>query len=328
MTGPLVAEPPEYTSHRFEDAEDVRAFYADEYSACVGLGEAAPGHPFSVAADQLLMGPIEVTEHRLSVDMAVRLERDDVYAICLTASGLLSVEQHGGEVVSTPNRAAVYRPAGHAIIRTGPIAGWSRAHGLLIKTWALAAVLELLLDRPVPPAIALAPVVELAGRESRSWLRLLRLFTDALCRRDQTILQPIVAEPLCHALVTGLLLVSEHRYADTLRQPAASCRPRHVKLALDAMHEGPDRPHTSASLAALAGVSVRTLQDGFRQHVGVPPMVYLRRLRLTRAHDDLRTGRAATVAEAAQKWGFSHLGRFAAAYRAKYGALPSAARTP
>jgi len=94
------------------------------------------------------------------------------------------------------------------------------------------------------------------------------------------------------------------------------------------MHEGPDRPHTSASLAALAGVSVRTLQDGFRQHVGVPPMVYLRRLRLTRAHDDLRTGRAATVAEAAQKWGFSHLGRFAAAYRAKYGALPSAARTP
>jgi AraC-like DNA-binding protein len=328
VTGPLVTESPEYASYRFDEADDVRAFYADEYSACIGLGEAAAGRPFGVAVDQLLLGPIEVTEHRLSVDMAVRLERDDVYAICLASSGLLSLEQHGEHIVSTPNRAAVYRPTDHAIIRTGATDVRSTAHGLLIKKWALAAELELLLDRPVPPAIALAPVVELAGPQSRSWLRLLRLFTDALHRRDATILQPIVAEPLCHALVTGLLLVSEHRYADALRAPAASCRPRHVKLALDAIHERPDRAHTTASLAALAGVGVRTLQDGFRQHVGVPPMAYLRRLRLTRAHDDLRSGRAATVAEAAQNWGFSHLGRFAAAYRAKYGVLPSAARTP
>ena len=169
--------------------------------------------------------------------------------------------------------------------------------------------------------------MEFTSPEGHSWLRLLGLFTDALRRRDPTILQPIVAEPLCHALLTGLLLVSDHPYADSLRKPAATCRPRHVKLALDAMHEHPEQPHTSGSLARLAGVSVRNLQEGFRRNVGVPPMTYLRQLRLARAHDDLHVGRVTTVAEAAQKWGFAHLGRFAATYRAKYGALPSADRS-
>jgi AraC-like DNA-binding protein len=326
MTASLVTSEPAFASFRFDDADEVRAFYADEYFACVGLGELSPGQRFAAAADQIVLGPLEVTEHRLTVDMTVRFHRDDVYAVCLNSSGLLSVEQHGDTVVSTPTRAAVYRPAAPGLIHSGPTEAYSRAHGLVVKTWAVAAELELLLDRSVPPLIPLIPVMDLTSPECRTWLRLLGLFTDALHRRDATIFQPMVAEPLSHALLTGLLLASAHPFSEALHRPAATCRPRHVKIALDAMHDHPEYAHTSASLADRARVSVRNLQEGFRRHVGVPPMAYLRQLRLAHAHDDLRTGRAVTVAEAAHRWGFSHLGRFAAAYRAKYGALPSAAR--
>ena len=89
------------------------------------------------------------------------------------------------------------------------------------------------------------------------------------------------------------------------------------------MHAHPDHPHTTASLARMAGVGVRNLQAGFRNHVNMSPMAYLRQIRLCRVHDDLYSGRAATIADAAHRWGFGHLGRFAADYRAKYGALPS-----
>jgi AraC-like DNA-binding protein len=328
MTVPLITGTPTFASYRLCDAEQVRAFYANEYLTGEGVvGEPAPGRRFVVAADQLFLGPIEVTEHRLTVDVTAGLERDDVYVLCLPTSGTLVQEQQGIQVTGAPRRASMYRPAaGPAVIRTITGGRRSRTDGLVVKNWAVAAELELLLDRPVPSKIAFAPMVEFTGPESHSWLRLLGLFTDALRRRDPTILQPIVAEPLCHALLTGLLLISEHPYSDSVRKPAATCRPRHVKLTLDAMHEHPEQPHTSASLAKLAGVSVRNLQEGFRRYVGVPPMTYLRQLRLTRAHDDLHVGRVATVAEAAQKWGFAHLGRFAATYRAKYGALPSADR--
>ncbi|WP_278258467.1 helix-turn-helix domain-containing protein [Nocardioides convexus] len=40
-------------------------------------------------------------------------------------------------------------------------------------------------------------------------------------------------------------------------------------------------------------------------------------------HADLLAGRVGTVGEAASRWGFTHLGRFAAAYRGRYGVAPS-----
>jgi transcriptional regulator GlxA family with amidase domain len=108
--------------------------------------------------------------------------------------------------------------------------------------------------------------------------------------------------------------------ADAVR-PA---RPRTIKRALQAIHAHPEQPLTTAALAALSGVSVRTVQEGFRRHVGMPPMAYLRDVRLAHVHDDLRTGKVRSVAQAAHRWGFNHLGRFAAAYQHRYGVAPSA----
>jgi AraC-like DNA-binding protein len=318
---------PRFISCELSDAEQVRSFYADEYSVRVAaLGQAVPNGRFYFAANQLLLGGLEVTEHFRTAEMVFRVERDDAYIVCLTSSGSLDLEQRDAMVVGTPTRAALYQPtAGHALIRTGAP---NRARGLLIQRWVLTAQLELLLGHPVPAAIAMAPALDLNTPRGRAWLDLLDLFTGAFDDPDHIVFRPIVTEPLSQALVGGLLTISNHPYADVLRQPAASCRPRHVKIAIDAMHDRPDDAHTTASLARLAGVSVRSLQAGFRHHVDMSPMAYLRHLRLSHAHDDLRTGRVTTVAEAAHRWGFAHMGRFAAGFRAKYGELPSAARKP
>jgi transcriptional regulator GlxA family with amidase domain len=69
---------------------------------------------------------------------------------------------------------------------------------------------------------------------------------------------------------------------------------------------------------------VRTLQEGFHRHVGMSPMAYLRTVRLRRAHRHLRSAHPSdvTVASIAHRWGFSHLGRFAAAHKAMFGETP------
>ena len=80
---------------------------------------------------------------------------------------------------------------------------------------------------------------------------------------------------------------------------------------------------TPADLADLAGVSVRRLQQAFREHLGTTPFAHLHDLRLDRIHDDLVHGRGVTVTEVALSCGITHLGRFAAAYRERFGELPS-----
>ncbi|GGQ70152.1 AraC family transcriptional regulator [Couchioplanes azureus] len=82
---------------------------------------------------------------------------------------------------------------------------------------------------------------------------------------------------------------------------------------------------TGEDIAAAAGVSVRALQAGFRRHLDITPLGYLRRVRLDRAHRDLQAAdptAGATVAAIARRWGFADLSRFAADYRRTFGRLP------
>jgi transcriptional regulator GlxA family with amidase domain len=90
------------------------------------------------------------------------------------------------------------------------------------------------------------------------------------------------------------------------------------------MEGQPEQPGNTSSLARRVAVSGRSLQEGFQRSIGVPPMRYLRELRLDRVHDDLLAADpySVSVGQAAGRWGFYHLGRFAAAYRDRFGQAP------
>jgi transcriptional regulator GlxA family with amidase domain len=159
----------------------------------------------------------------------------------------------------------------------------------------------------------------------RSWHRLVRLLV-ADCANPQGLLHhPLIAQQAQRSLLTGLLLCLPHRYRDELDSPGNAGPPRAIRRALEAIQDGPERPFTVADLAEIAGMSVRSLQEGFRRHVGMAPMAYLQTVRLGRAHDALRDEDPyrVTVAAVAHRFGFAHLGRFARAYRDRYGVCPS-----
>lgn len=87
------------------------------------------------------------------------------------------------------------------------------------------------------------------------------------------------------------------------------------------VEERGDRSVHVPELCRVIGVPARTLRYCCQQKLGMSPRDYLtlRRLTLTRRF----LPEAASVADAAKRYGFWHLGRFAQVYRAQFGELPS-----
>lgn len=101
--------------------------------------------------------------------------------------------------------------------------------------------------------------------------------------------------------------------------------PATIRRAVAYMEEHLAEPIGLSDIAAASRLSPRGLQDAFHRIVGMSPTQYLRRLRLSAARADLLAAdivHRETVTAIAHRWGFAHVPRFAAAYRAEYGEYP------
>lgn len=78
-------------------------------------------------------------------------------------------------------------------------------------------------------------------------------------------------------------------------------------------------------LCRVTGVSERALEYAFKQIMGLTPVAFLVRLRLTRVRHVLMAAApgSTTIAIEALRWGFGHFGEFARAYNDYFGELPS-----
>ncbi len=131
-------------------------------------------------------------------------------------------------------------------------------------------------------------------------------------------------------LVAASLLAAFPNTAMTtaLRTPRDAATPAVVRRAMAFIDAHAGQPITLTDIALATGVVPRTLQYAFRRHRDTTPTAYLRRVRLTRAHEDLlaaQPGDGTTVAAVAARWGYARPHRFAAAYRQEYGQPPATA---
>ena len=83
-------------------------------------------------------------------------------------------------------------------------------------------------------------------------------------------------------------------------------------------------PVCMEDLCRATGVGVRTVQRCFRKRFGVSVTSYLKAVRLDAAYRDLVTAHSSgdCVTTIALRNGYSHLGRFAAEFRERFGQLP------
>lgn len=104
---------------------------------------------------------------------------------------------------------------------------------------------------------------------------------------------------------------------------AAPGLPAPVRAAVEFIRNHLAGPITIEDIAAAANRSSRALQEAFRARLGLSPITFLRNERLDTARRALETGEPAGVRDVALTVGFRHLGRFSAAYAARFGESPS-----
>lgn len=141
----------------------------------------------------------------------------------------------------------------------------------------------------------------------------------------------LLAEQAESHLLTSILLSLRHNHSDRLTMSGlrderiTTVLPRIVKRSQDYMRAHAEAPITLADVCQHVGVSARSLQLAFHRHHGVSPMEFLRELRLDLVHRALLAGADPTlkVSEVAARYGFLHLGHFAARYRERFAQTPS-----
>lgn len=195
---------------------------------------------------------------------------------------------------------------------------------LRIDRTALERHLEKMLGMAVIRPIRFNMSMDLRKPAVASWIQTIQLLVQDLGTSSGLSTAAADLHPWSDFLMTGLLLSQPHNYSAMFsRPPEHNYRPPALKRALELIDKDPSSSTSIDQMSALVGVSSRTLQREFREYLGVTPSEYVQWVRLCRTHDDLTSGNGETVTEIAHRWGFTHVSRFSAAYRNRYGQLPS-----
>lgn len=298
----------------FEDWEGVHAAVSDAYFPHA-LKPVSRGSASRSALEMVDLSDCRLAFMRFGATVDISSDHPGAHAVNIQLRGSMDSAVGGRTIRTTPGEA-VALPAD----TPARLPGWSsdcEILGLRIDRDYLARESERVLGRK---GAQLPLHLDLGTPEGPAWFAMARsTFEQARDGGSTLYRNPRMAASVASMLVTGLVL------AVVPDDPGASLglRPRTVRRVMDAVDADPARPWAPADLAEVAGVSVRRLQQAFREHVGTSPLGYVHDVRLAHVRDDLLHGDATSVTETAMHWGVSHMGRFAAAYRCRYGELPS-----
>ncbi|OIQ73965.1 HTH-type transcriptional activator RhaS [mine drainage metagenome] len=126
-------------------------------------------------------------------------------------------------------------------------------------------------------------------------------------------------------LVAALLQPQDETHGLDRTAMPHSHRQQLVRRVCAFVLEQPDTPISVSDLCAEFHLCRRSLQYCFLDITGLPPLAYLRALRLNAVRRELRWGRVRLVSESAYAWGFDHLSQFSRDYARQFGQLPSQA---
>lgn len=260
-------------------------------------------------------------DYGADVEVSVRQLTEDQLVI-VPAVGSCTIEQDGEVAVGTPVRAIV--PESNAPMTLVFEAG-SPLLVLRMARSALDVHLSRLVGHLLGPPLVFDLALDLSVGTASRWNSAVQMLHAELYDETSLLHAGIGVSQLEEFAMSALLYSHRSNYTEQLVGTARHER-RAVRRAVDYIERNLARPFSVTDVAEAAGVSLRTLQSFFAEDLQQSPSAFVRNRRLERARAELADappGSGITVTQVANRWGFTHLGRFATTYHQRFGEPPS-----
>lgn len=187
---------------------------------------------------------------------------------------------------------------------------------------ACAEHVELLPEK----GLSFQPAMDLTGVAGQAWNSALAYVLNGSMVFPTLLENPSYAERCERFLIDTLLFAQRSNCSDMLADITVprNVRPACVKRAEEYMRENLAHVTSVEDIARAVHMSPRALFYAFRQTYDKTPMAYLRELRLSMVHAELKSCDPVTtrVKDVATRYGFRHYGHFASHYRRRFCARP------
>ncbi|MGI9522238.1 MAG: AraC family transcriptional regulator [Hyphomicrobiaceae bacterium] len=318
---PLLAHP----AVRTTDREVALGILKDTLAPMhVEFGSSSGTFEFQLCSVNLGRLELQTIEQRIEGGVIAHMQpARDTYAIEIPVMGSGHVSHQGENVSLVAERSAVVTSPDQDSRWCDPGLHY-RALRLQVGRAAVEAKFNVLAGCDRATEICFAPRIDSTQPVGRSFLELVSTVFDSVDKGPSIYAQPSTSAALEDMIVVALLTGLHHSHShmlDCQAKPIGSYVAERTESYLVA---NSDNPISIENVAAVAGVSVRSLQRTFRRARGLTPMRFLKDVRLDKARSRLSKGdRNASVTKVAMDSGFGHLGAFGADYRKRFGEPPS-----
>jgi AraC-like DNA-binding protein len=190
-------------------------------------------------------------------------------------------------------------------------------------------IYESLIDEEFSNNFQLRSYIDLTNDSGLSLLNIIKNLI-AVSSKNNKDNEQIRLAALWEELLVTTLFTSEHSLSKHLANRKISPPVyTYVKRTCDYISSNLKKSLVLEELVSHSGVSVRTLQNGFRKTHGLGPMAYVRKKKLEDINRELRMSEVSDVkiAKLARKWGFQHASHFTRVYKKQFDELPSVTLT-
>lgn len=196
-----------------------------------------------------------------------------------------------------------------------------------IEEPVMAAYLTRVMGRSLQHPLAFEPEFDLTSEAAMRWHAAVQLIHTEVFHAGSLVNRGHGIGAVEDLVMSSLLHLQPSNYVAEFTSPGrADKRGAVVQAAIDYLDDHLAEHITMSSVADAVHMSVRAVQQGFHEQLGMTPMTYVRERRLERVHEELMDATPAdgvTVTAVAERWGFHHLGSFGSEYRKRWGESPS-----
>lgn len=246
------------------------------------------------------------------------------YGVHMPMNGHAVVEHRGRTFEANTIRSVVTSPGASLRIEFGHD---SPQLIIRVEERSMAAHLTRLLGRSLSRPLVFDPEFDMATEAAMRWHAAVQLIHTEVFHEGSLVQRGRGIGDIEEFVMSSLLHLQPSNYHNEFLTPAAPDERRAVvQNAMNYIEDHLAERITMEALARAVHMSVRSIQHGFREELGMTPMTYVRERRLERVHEELTDAIPAdgvTVTQVAERWGFHHLGSFAVEYRKRWGEAPS-----